>query len=146
MPSAALNPSALARTEPLPPCPPTAISCPPRAPTPGLERAVPMGAMRCQLLLAHVAALLSANAGLDEVDMRSNMLSPELVEAFGGRFGDRVNCRWQQEPPKAEEREVGVARRAKVASEMASNGGVQLVGKPSAFQSGPGALANAVRS
>ena len=66
---------------------------------------------------AHVAALLSANAGLDEVDMRSNMLSPELVEAFGGRFGDRVNCRWQQEPPKAEEREVGVARRAKVASE-----------------------------
>jgi Ran GTPase-activating protein (RanGAP) involved in mRNA processing and transport len=66
---------------------------------------------------AHVAALLSANAGLDEVDMRSNMLSPELVEAFGGRFGDRVNCRWQQEPPKAEEREVGVARKAKVASE-----------------------------
>ena len=49
---------------------------------------------------AHVRGLLKSNDAISEVDMRSNMLSPETVAAFGDAFGDRVNCRWQQEPPK----------------------------------------------
>ena len=49
---------------------------------------------------AHVAKLLEANGRIREVDMRSNMLSPKTVEAFDRRFGERVNARWQQEPPK----------------------------------------------
>ena len=49
---------------------------------------------------AHVRGLLRENTSIAEVDMRSNMLSPEVVSAFGDVFGTRVNCRWQQEPPK----------------------------------------------
>jgi hypothetical protein len=48
----------------------------------------------------HVRGLLRENTSIAEVDMRSNMLSPEVVSAFGDVFGTRVNCRWQQEPPK----------------------------------------------
>ena len=48
----------------------------------------------------HVETLLNVNSVVREVDMRSNMLSPETVDSFGSRFGERVNCRWQQEPPK----------------------------------------------
>ena len=51
---------------------------------------------------AHVRGLLRENTSIAEVDMRSNMLSPEVVSAFGDVFGTRVNCRWQQEPPKAD--------------------------------------------
>ena len=51
---------------------------------------------------AHVRGLLRENSSIAEVDMRSNMLSPEVVSAFGDVFGARVNCRWQQEPPKAD--------------------------------------------
>ena len=34
--------------------------------------------------------------------MRSNQLSPELVTRFEKTHGERVNARWQQEPPKKE--------------------------------------------
>jgi hypothetical protein len=50
----------------------------------------------------HVGSLLRANATLTEVDMRSNQLSPELVTRFEKTHGERVNARWQQEPPKKE--------------------------------------------
>ena len=55
----------------------------------------------------HVRSLLSENVSIAEVDMRSNMLSPETVAAFGTSFGQRVNCRWQQEPPKVD-KQTGV--------------------------------------
>jgi hypothetical protein len=45
---------------------------------------------------------MKANSQIGEVDMRSNMLSPETVVAFGDVFGSRVNCQWQQEPPKVD--------------------------------------------
>jgi hypothetical protein len=32
--------------------------------------------------------------------MRSNQLSPETVQTFTRAFGERINCRWQQEPPR----------------------------------------------
>ena len=62
---------------------------------------------------AHVRGLLEANEKLSEVDMRSNMLSPETVDEFGEIFGARVNCRWQQEPPKKDGK--GVAQTKMVA-------------------------------
>jgi Ran GTPase-activating protein (RanGAP) involved in mRNA processing and transport len=71
---------------------------------------------------AHVRGLLEANEKLSEVDMRSNMLSPEVVDEFGKVFGERVNCRWQQEPPKKDRK--GVAQ-----SKMVAEGGGGVAAK-----------------
>lgn len=71
---------------------------------------------------AHVRGLLEANEKLSEVDMRSNMLSPEVVDEFGKIFGERVNCRWQQEPPKMDRK--GVAQ-----SKMVAEGGGGVAAK-----------------
>lgn len=71
---------------------------------------------------AHVRGLLEANEKLSEVDMRSNMLSPEVVDEFGKIFGERVNCRWQQEPPKKDRK--GVAQ-----SKMVAEGGGGVAAK-----------------
>jgi NLR family CARD domain-containing protein 3 len=56
-----------------------------------------------------IRTLLTANAVIEEVDMRSNQLSPEVVDAFGKSFGERVNARWQQEPPKVEKNDENLA-------------------------------------
>jgi len=46
-----------------------------------------------------LAKTLDVNSVLEDVDLRSNMISPEGQKRFQ-LFGDRVNCRWQLEPPK----------------------------------------------
>jgi len=56
-----------------------------------------------------IRGLLAANSIIEEVDMRSNQLSPEVVESFGKSFGERVNARWQQEPPKVEKNDENMA-------------------------------------
>ena len=56
-----------------------------------------------------IRGLLAANSTIEEVDMRSNQLSPEVVESFGKSFGERVNARWQQEPPKVEKNDENMA-------------------------------------
>ena len=56
-----------------------------------------------------IRGLLASNCTIEEVDMRSNQLSPEVVESFGKSFGERVNARWQQEPPKVEKNDENAA-------------------------------------
>ena len=59
---------------------------------------------------------MTLNTSCEECDVRSNMFSPETVKELAAMFNDRVNARWQLEPPKkldARERETYHSRRAK---------------------------------
>jgi len=58
---------------------------------------------------------MTENTVCEECDVRSNMLSESTVKELNEMFQDRVNARWQLEPPKKRtiQRETYYSRKEK---------------------------------